>query len=64
MSEFPIEVLNQVARAAAPLAPQDREQFIADCFDTLRLEPEVGPGTANRIIRELLRSELYRDYRD
>jgi hypothetical protein len=60
MDDLPTEVLDQVARAAAPLHPADRAPFINACLEMLRSETEVGSGTANRIIRGLLTLDVYR----
>jgi hypothetical protein len=60
MNDLPTEVLDQVARAAAPLHPDDRDAFIFACVNLLKSEKIVGPGTINRIIRELLALGTYR----
>jgi hypothetical protein len=60
MSDFPTEILDQVASAAAPLHPADRDGFIDACLIRMRSEVEIGPGTANRIVRELLALGTYR----
>jgi hypothetical protein len=48
--------LDAVMAAAAPLHPIDRSAFLASVAARLRHEPEVGRGTVNRIVRELLRT--------
>jgi hypothetical protein len=53
------DILDRVAYAAAPLHPDDRDTFIRDALACLQLEPEPGPGTVNRIVRELLATQLY-----
>jgi hypothetical protein len=52
--------LSAVMAAAAPLHPYDRSAFLASLAARLRHEPEVGPGTVNRVIRELLATKQYR----
>ena len=52
--------LDQIAQAAAPLSPLDREAFIDAAIRLLKQEPIFGPGTVNRIVRELLGTGVYR----
>jgi hypothetical protein len=52
--------LDAVMQAAAPLHPIDRGAFLSSVAQRLRLEPVLGPGTMNRVIRELLASKNYR----
>jgi hypothetical protein len=52
--------LDAVMQAAAPLHPLDRPAFLSSITRGLRYEPEVGPGTINRVIRELLATKQYR----
>ncbi|MFL5038099.1 MAG: hypothetical protein ACJ8EC_24165 [Microvirga sp.] len=39
-----------VLRAAAPLAPERRQPFIADVIAALQGVPEIGPGAVHRAI--------------
>jgi hypothetical protein len=39
MPRFAIDILDEVAYAAAPLCPADRESFIRDCLNRLAAEP-------------------------
>jgi hypothetical protein len=52
--------LSAVMTAAEPLHPMDRSAFLSSVAHRLRLEPEIGPGTMNRVIRELLATKDYR----
>jgi hypothetical protein len=52
--------LSAIMAAATPLHPIDRSAFLSSVAHRLRHEPEMGPGTTNRIIRELLASKNYR----
>jgi hypothetical protein len=54
------EILDQVAHAAAPLLPPDRESFIVACVQRLRFEPIASPGVTHRVIRALLATGHYR----
>ena len=47
-------------RAAAPLHQIDRSAFLVAVAERLGFESTVGPGTVNRIIRELLATRVYR----
>jgi hypothetical protein len=60
IAKLPTECLDQVAQAAAALHPVDRDSFVHAAIARLRFEPAIGPGTANRIIRELLATAAYR----
>jgi hypothetical protein len=42
------------------LHPLDRSAFLEGIAARLRREPELGPGTVNRVIRELLATKDYR----
>ena len=44
--------LEQILRAAAPLAPNDRSAFLADVAEALRGQA-LGDGGVFRIIREI-----------
>jgi hypothetical protein len=44
------EQLDAVQRAAAPLAPNRRQAFIADVTAALLTVPELGPGVVYRAI--------------
>ena len=44
--------LEQILRAAAPLAPNDRSAFLADVAAALR-DQALGDGTVFRVIREI-----------
>src|SRR6516162_10472877 len=52
--------LSAVMAAAAPLQVLDRTAFLSSIAHRLRQEPEMGPGTVNRVIRELLATKQYR----
>jgi hypothetical protein len=52
--------LDAIAQAAAPLWPPDREAFINAAIRLLKQEAVFGPGTVNRIVRELLATGVYR----
>ena len=49
-----------VMRAAAPLHQMNRSAFLVAVAERLGCESTVGPGTVNRIIRELLATRVYR----
>jgi hypothetical protein len=59
-SKLPEPVLDEIARLVAPLHPDSRDEFIRDAIAYLQLEPEPGLETANKIVRELLATGLYR----
>ena len=44
--------LEQILRAAAPLAPNDRSAFLADVAEALR-DQALGDGAVFRVIREI-----------
>jgi hypothetical protein len=52
--------LDAVMRAAAPLHQIDRSAFLVAVAERLGFESTVGPGTVNRIIRELKATRVYR----
>jgi hypothetical protein len=52
--------LHAVMLAAAPLHQMDRSAFLVAVAERLGFESTVGPGTVNRIIRELLATRVYR----
>jgi hypothetical protein len=58
ITKLPHECLDQIAQAAAVLHPADRDSFVHAAIARLRFE--IGPGTANRVIRELLATAAYR----
>ena len=47
-------------RAAAPLHQIDRSALLVAVAERLGFESTVGPGTVNRIIRELKATRVYR----
>jgi hypothetical protein len=60
MAELRSDVLDQIARAAAPLMLGDRDPFIRTCITLLKQALDPGPGTVNRIIRGVLALGTYR----
>jgi hypothetical protein len=52
--------LDAVMRAAAQLHQMDRSAFLVAVAERLGFESTVGPGTIKRIIRELLKTRVYR----
>ena len=52
--------LDAVMRAAAPLHQMNRSAFLVAIAERLGFESTVGPGTVNRVIRELLATRVYR----
>ena len=52
--------LHAVMLAAAPLHQMDRSAFLVAVVERLGSESTVGPGTVNRIIRELLKTRVRR----
>ena len=52
--------LDAAMRAAAPLHQMNRSAFLVAVAERLGFESTVGPGTVNRIIRELLKMRVYR----
>ena len=50
------EVLDEIAEAAAALAPAARDRFIRPAIHRLSVEPPLGLNAARRIIRELAAS--------
>jgi hypothetical protein len=56
----PLSLSDAVMRAAAPLHQMDRSAFLVAVVERLGSESTVGPGTVNRIIRELLKTRVRR----
>jgi hypothetical protein len=52
--------LATVMRAIAPIHRFDRPKILECVARRLRQEPMVGPGTLNKIIRELMATRQYR----
>jgi hypothetical protein len=52
--------LDAVMRAAAPLHQKSPNALLVAVAERLGFESTVGPGTVNRIIRELLKMRVYR----
>jgi hypothetical protein len=52
--------LSAIMAAATLLHPIDRSAFLSSVAHRLRAEPEVGPGTVNHVVRELLATKQYR----
>jgi hypothetical protein len=52
------EQLDAVLRAAAPLAPDRRQAFIAQVTTALQSVPVVGPGNLHRVIAETQREHF------
>jgi hypothetical protein len=60
MRDLQTDVLDQIARAAAPLHPADHEPFINAAIALLKSEAVIGPGIVNRVVRGLLALGSYR----
>jgi hypothetical protein len=60
ITNLPAECLDWIAEVAATLHPADRDSFVHAAIARLRFEPVIGPGIANRVIRELLATAAYR----